>query len=521
MMRSLFAGVSALRNHQLQLDVIGHNIANVNTVGYKASTVTFHELLSQTVRDATAPLGTRGGTNPLQVGLGSQLASIRVMHTQGQVQSTERETDLAVEGEGYFILANGNERFYTRAGMFDIDRDGNLVSVGGLKVMGWVAGADGRIDTRMPLTEIVIPQTATSDPRATTQITFAGNLDARDGGLVYTPITQEPFETPDGTKVSFYYRVEPGDGFNEWKWSIVPVVDGEEKEPIAGGTLRLDASGTIVYQSSQDAVEYPVGDTTFTILPPQEGEAHGGAFRLTIKDPAEEVILDTVAAAGAPPAVQVAPIRVYDSLGTAREVAIHFHRSSTSEWRWVAYDEDGVERGSGTITFSPGGLFLAQSGSITIPGRNGANEMTITPDFSALTQFSEEPTVVAAGQDGYPAGTLRGISIDARGVISGLFSNGTTKALAQVALAAFANPAGLKKAGESLYEVSSNSGEALIGVAGTGRYGVITPRALEMSNVDLAHEFTTMILTQRGFQANSRIITTSDEMLQELVNLKR
>ncbi len=225
-----------------------------------------------------------------------------------------------------------------------------------------------------------------------------------------------------------------------------------------------------------------------------------------------------VGATYTPPPEHVTTIEVFDSLGNTHEVITTFQKVGENRWSWTV---QSPASGSGEIVFDDRGRVVSTTGSITIPGLGGAQSVQITPDFSQITQFGEPATAVANSQDGYGAGVLKSFGIDANGVIVGSFSNGLDRQLGQIALATFANPAGLIKTGETLFKVSSNSGQAVIGAAGTGMRGSINSGALEMSNVDLSQEFTDMIVTQRGFQANSRVITTSDEMLQELVNLKR
>nr|MBO2507441.1 flagellar hook-basal body protein [Bacillota bacterium] len=408
MMRSMFSGVSGLRNHQTRMDVIGNNIANVNTVGFKASRVTFRQMFSQTLQGASRPTNDRGGTNPMQVGLGMRLGSITPTFTPGNVQTTGSETDLALAGNGFFILRDGNRLIYTRAGNFIIDGEGYLVdAANGLRVQGWMAssgvlptpGAGNLRDIRIRLGEAI-------PARATTRVELADNLDAAA----------------------------------------------------------------------------------------QEGDE----VRLTLD--------------------------LWDSLGRPRSVELVFTRTAAdNHWNWAAY-YDGTKLNNGAIRFgADGSLVNVFRDSFTIPAAqlDGASAMTVNLNFSGLTQYAAPTTVKMISQDGYPAGELQRFSIDTAGVITGAFSNGITWQLAQVALAGFTNPAGLIDQGGGLFMESNNSGARVVGAAGTSGLGDIVPSSLEMSNVDLSQEFTDMIVTQRGFQANARVITTSDEMLQELVNLRR
>ncbi|ADU51098.1 flagellar hook-basal body protein [Thermaerobacter marianensis DSM 12885] len=406
MMRSLYAGISGLQNHQLRMDVIGNNIANVNTVGFKSSRVTFKELFNQTLRGAAAPAGpTRGGTNPIQIGLGTALAGIDVIHQPGNPQVTGVATDLAIQGDGFFVLQDAAGGYaYTRAGDFRLDAAGYLVNADGLRVLGWQAQG-GVLPARdaVNLGPIRVPVDMFVPAQASSRVTWSSNLDAT---------------TPTNTPL----------------------------------TRAVD---------------------------------------------------------------------VYDSLGNAHTLIFTFTRTGSNQWSWQAEDaaNPGTSLGQGTLTFGNSGLLTAGNTGTVSFTPTGAATINLQVDFSGLTQYAA-PSTLEGTADGYPAGELTSFAIDTSGTITGTFSNGTTQPIAQVALASFANPAGLLRDG-NLYWESNNSGVARIGVAGTGGRGALTPGALEMSNVDLSREFVDMIVTQRGFQANSRVITTSDEMLQELVNLKR
>jgi flagellar hook protein FlgE len=424
MLRSLFAGVSGLRNHQVRMDVIGNNIANVNTVGFKASRVNFAEALSQTIRGAQAPSEARGGMNAMQVGLGVQVGSIDTLFTQGNLQYTGNLTDLAVQGDGFLVVGDGLRRFYTRDGAIVMDADGNLVHASsGLRLMGWQADAAGTVDPAGPLTPLTIPVGAQIPPRATTLALLAGNLNAG-----------------------------------------APVYDPDDPKTAAGRWT-----------------------TTLT---------------------------------------------VYDALGNPTQLRLVFTKQGANQWQWeLFYGDEASPLTSGTLSFSdpdnPGRLSDPTGPvEVTVPLSTlapdlGSGDLTFELDFSGITQYASPSTAALQSQDGYASGSLESFAIDGNGVITGLYSNGRTQVIGQVALALFTNPGGLMKAGSNLYAESSNSGPAAVGQAGTGGRGTLTAGALEMSNVDLAQEFTNMITAQRGFQANARVITTSDELLQELISLRR
>lgn len=404
MLRSLFAGVSGLRSHQVRMDVIGNNIANVNTVGFKASRVNFAEALSQTIRGAQAPSEARGGMNPMQVGLGVQVGGVDTLFTQGNLQYTGNLTDLAIQGDGFLMVGDGLRQFYTRDGAIVMDGDGNLVHASsGLRLLGWQADATGTVDTAGPLSSLRIPVGTQIPPKATESVLFEGNLDAQ---------------------------------------------------------------GT-------------VGDQWVTTA------------------------------------------TVFDSLGNPLELVVEFEKTATNEWTWTAR-YDGTDVGTGVLTFDGSGLVTGGgTASVSFDPNTGGDLLNLSLDFTALTQYGGSSTVALRSQDGYATGSLESFAIDGNGVITGLYSNGRTQVIGQVAMALFPNPGGLLKAGNNLYAESSNSGPAAVGEAGSGGRGSLTAGALEMSNVDLAQEFTNMITAQRGFQANARVITTSDELLQELISLRR
>ena len=422
MLRSMFSAISGLRGHQEMMDVIANNISNVNTVGFKAGRVNFQDILSQTVHGATAPSGGLGSIDPAQIGLGMTVAGIDVLQTQGNLQSTGKTTDMAIQGDGFFVESDGSQTVYTRDGAFDIALDGSLANPGsGLKVEGWQADSSGKIDITQPITNLVIPIGQRTTALATSNVTLSGNVDAGATG------------------------------------------------PVAG--------------------------------PP------------------------AVAATSVP-----TTMTVFDSLGVSHSVKVTFTKTATAnEWTWAA-SKDSADTGiditasgttnQGTLSFTSGGVYSASTGTLSFTFPDGATATTPTIDLSAMTQFSG--TSQPSGQtDGFTSGTLTSFAVGDAGQLSGVYSNGQTQVLGQIALANFLNSAGLLRAGQNNFSATSASGAANIGTAGTGGRGTVTTGALEMSNVDLATQFTGMITAERGFQANSRVITTSDEMLQELVNLKR
>ena len=417
MLRSMYAGVSGLRSHQTMMDVIGNNIANVNTTGFKASTVTFQDTLSQMIGGAGAPQNATGGTNPAQVGLGVRLSAISTNFSQGASQLTGRTTDLAIQGDGMFMARSGGENLFTRQGSFSFDTNGALVTAQGAIVQGWSANAAGGINTNAPVEDIVLPVGQLLQPARTTTATLGGNL--------------------------------PADA----------------------------ADGTVVTSS----------------------------------------------------------INVYDAQGTKFPVSLTFTKNGADSWDVQATTPDANDPDNPHVIYS-GGMTFDPATGWPDSGRNIAmdfpfgvgqwNGESVNVDLGegqagGLQQFAGANSVSFESQNGSTVGFLRSFSISPGGVLTGVFSNGQTRAVGQLALANFNNPQGLEKVGDSMYRVSVNSGLAQVGTAGEGGRGNLAGGMLEMSNVDLAQEFTNLIVAQRGFQANSRIITASDELLQDLVNLKR
>ncbi len=408
----MYAAVSGLRAHQTMMDVVGNNIANVNTNGFKKSNVIFQDILSQTVNGASAPTESLGGTNAAQVGLGVQLSNISQNFGQGALQSTGRDLDMSIQGDGFFNLEQDGLQLYSRSGSFYVDATGNLVSGGGGFVQGWTADPTGVIDNTGP------------------------------GGRIRIPAGEQ----------------------------VAPVITSEVN---LGGNLPADAV---------------LGDTHFTSL------------------------------------------NVYDGQGSQVDLALTFTQSGVDEWTVSAtYGDAATPVGltDNVLTFDGAGRLVTPADFNTnipagaIPGL-GDVSLTLAGDGAGeITQLAALGSIGAVTQDGSATGQLSGLTVGEDGTITGSYSNGQVKALAQVAIAAFANPEGLERVTGTMFKSSVNSGLAQLGSASSGGRGVIAPGTLEMSNVDLAEEFTNLIRTQRGFQANSRVITTSDEMLQEIVNLKR
>nr|WP_296076672.1 flagellar hook protein FlgE [uncultured Actinoplanes sp.] len=421
MLRSLYSGISGLHAHQQMMDVTGNNIANVNTVGYKASSVQFQDTLSQMLGAAGAPQNGQGGTNPAQVGLGVRNSGIISNFSQGSQETTGRSGDMMIQGDGFFITRAGNEMMYTRAGSFTFDANGLLVSAGGEPVQGWTA-KDGIVNSAAKPDDIRMPLGSTIAPKATEKITLKGNLSSDD--------------IPD----------------------------------------------------------------------PNNPTNKGTTYTTTI------------------------PVKVYDAQGATHTVTAEFTRSAndnagsppTSTWDIVLKDDKNQ-----VISDQNNPPKLEMSGGIPVDAQG--KQLTSLPigdytvDVTDITSYSGLTDGRVFDTDGQAAGALTSLSysVSDSGQIIGVYSNGMKEVLGQVAMATFKNVTGLEKVGDSSFRATVNSGYAQVGVPGSAGMGSVVSGALEMSNVDLAQEFTNLVIAQRGFQANSRIITTSDELLQELVSMKR
>lgn len=527
MLKSLYSGVSGIQTHQVRMDVIGANIANVNTVGFKRGSVAFQELLSQTISGASAPDGERGGTNAVQVGLGVKVGSVTNQFTQGNLQYTGSNSDMAVEGNGFFVVAQGQSKLYTRAGNFSLDMDGSLVhSANGMILQGWMADDSGVVNTNSPLGNIQIPIGSTIPAKETSVIRYEQNIDSRiNGELVYQPTPMTITDGVSGQQAQVTIALTPTGNFNEWNYEVrAQGLNGAAVSGVANatGTIRVDSDGVVVATGAADATVAFGGAAAITIARPAVGAADGGFFSVSSAGDA-----GSAAMAGAFTAADSfsSSMQVYDSLGGMHEIVITLEKLANNQWVWSASSTEAgaTVSGNGTLNYDPasGRMLTGSGGPITANFGAGIGTMEITPEFSGSTQFAADHSLLAASQDGYSSGALQSFSIDNSGAINGVFSNGVIRKMATVALANFANSAGLVKEAGSFYSESRNSGEAYIGTTETGGRGRLLSGTLETSNVDLSQEFTDLITTQRGYQANARIITTSDELLQELLNLKR
>ncbi len=453
MMRSLYAGVSGLQNHQIRMDVVGNNIANVNTIGYKRNRVTFEDILYQNMSGAAAPEETKGGVNPKQVGLGMNVAAIDTIHTAGALQTTGKITDLSVQGEGFFVLKDGEKTFFSRAGNFSIDGDNTLVNPGGMKVQGWQADPMlGEINTTGTVEELKIPIGGKIEARATSTLKYRCNLNsetpAGKGKDSIHPTTYTIYDAK-GRKLNLSVEYEKV-GLNLWR-ATTSLRDGNN------AVLNVAANVNGVTGNDNPAA----ATSTFFVQ--------------------------------------------FNPNGTLRAVS-----------EAAAMDQDAVNTPNTKLSVD-----LAFTPEPNAPQQTVNIQLGTTGLLDGITQYADASSTKAIFQDGLTMGYLETIRIDKSGVITGIYSSGMKRQLGQVAMATFVNPGGLEKTGNTNFMETINSGAANVGPAGLADKGSMVAGALEMSNVDLADAFTDMIVTQRGFQANSRSITTSDQMIQELLTLKR
>lgn len=536
MMRSLYSGVSGLKNHQTRMDVVGNNISNVNTTGFKSSRVTFADTLSQTLTGASRATENRGGTNPKQIGLGSSVSAVDLLFTDGSVQSTGVNTDLCLSGNGLFVVGEGENVYYTRNGNFSFDEKGNYCTDDGLKVKGWMADDNGKLDTTAAAGFINIPADKTMAAKATAQADYSGNLNS---GTIASSISSITVTDSNGNNIALPGTRYQAAALNATTgaWASDGWAYDQSTDNYYWVTNGSTGYGTTVIKTVSLDVKDPSGATSSV-----KGLL-GGTYDTN----------PTITNPGPPPVSIPNPdntyypslattLSVFDSEGLEYTVPVLLTKVQANRWN-ISLNEGGLadsitdkdgNKIEITMTRTPAATPYLEfdtnggyaSGGATLNcvftdknGNTSATPGVITVNLGSLTQYAGSNTAHGAS-DGNAAGKLKSISVDSSGIITGTYTNGVNKQEAQVAIAQFNNAAGLTKIGGSLYTKSNNSGEPNVKTAAD--LGCkITPSALEMSNVDLATELSDMIVTQRGFQSNSKIITVSDEMIETLVNMKR
>lgn len=553
LLNSLFAGVSGLRNHQSMMDVIGNNIANVNTIGFKGSRVTFSDTFNQFVKAGTNPTETTGGTNSFQIGLGMKINSIDRNWNQGTFERTGISTDLALQGPGLFVLKSDGQNFFSRAGAFVFDADGKLVSPqNGAVVQGKVASPDGVIPPGNNLEDIIIDTNLKLPAVATTLIKWGGNLKSNSVLTRTEEVVQRgninsslpgPFETtttiydeygsPYSLKMTYTKTANPNEYTLDWEVTnreTPPVQIGTgqitplEFEEDTNGNWNLNAASVALFDGVNNRINIPSSNLDFT-------------FNATdITQNSSTSTLSLSADGNRQPNIVTGAVTVFDSLGNSHQVTLRFTKIGDNQWLFKASvpatsTDNGIEvYTTGSVTFNPDGTLDPSNISPTNPQltftpKGGANPVVLDLDFGrgfeGITQTSASSVISALSQNGAASASLSNINIDQYGNIVGIFSNGNSRTLAQVMVATFKNLNGLISVGDNMYTAYANSGEPRIGALGEETGTTVQSGALEQSNVDLSEEFTKMIVSQRGFQANARVITTADTLLQEITNLIR
>jgi len=728
--RSIYSGISGLRTHQAFMDVVGNNISNVNTIGFKAGRITFEETFSLTLRSAQSPTERMGGVNPIQLGLGTAIGSIDTLFSQGTLETTDQVTDLAIQGDGFFILSDGVTQYYTRSGALQFDAGGSLVNPNnGLRVQGVLASAKGVLPVGNPIQDIILPFGKKAPAKSTTEVSFTGNLNAgekakgtnletkpvyaveRPGrvdpgsnsnvqGLIARSsagvVTRIEGVTENATTVTVSDGLDrTGDGVitdaDGFVFTFVGVntasdvdfhslqdlVDGINNVFVAGGVanptgagayavnptglqtisaqiqtdgsirftryntnLATEGSGLMITSTNsnlQRALE-SANDTTLAPTSPSATDqfshiaaeddlltyfrdSNGVSLGLQTSD---QILIDgyvggiaisntyqtfditdgtenysqfkerirkafditseqgevTISPEGylllkgdggtanevssvnirctnrpyfnaifdstpnnwietqkAKDVLGAASSTVYDSLGQKHVLTLTFTKDSKTVNKWffeLSVNEPAEISGgqTGYISFNADGslsTFIHDGAATTVsfsPKTGAIDPVSITIEpgtvgqFDGITQLGAFTSLVASDQNGYGLGKLDSISIDNEGKITGTYTNGVSQFMGQLSIAVFNNPGGLSRGSDNTFYESANSGTPIVGYAGTSIPSIINPGALEQSNVELAQEFANMIVAQRGFQANARVVTVSDQFLTEIVNLK-
>ena len=567
MMRSLYSGVAGLKTHQTRMDVIGNNIANVNTTAYKSSSMTFSELMSQTTQKASGANATTGvgGTNAKQIGLGVKAGAINTaITTQGSAQSTGNPFDIMITGDNFFVVSNGSENFFTRDGSFYVDGAGNLAMTStGYNVMGWgVDETTGNIkqDT---VTALRIMSTAnmTYPPEATTKANISGILDQNDKDVTSAngkTVNLNFFDAKGYSYTAkFTFKQSGGDKTNEYSLELNKILDSTGKEidisKLKFGNRTQQKTETKVTLNTDaykwDGIVLKTKDGTTEVANLADIFNQDGSL-ITPQDDAaaqkQQKALDAIAKAygyegstdeflnlyitsAADPKQQLTMQNLLGNMMAGKNTDILPADGSTITMEGRYFEGTTVVFNKNTAKLESVGGSTTNLGVNAAFSQLGGNFSDITIDLSKCTNYDNKGTSTigaTSGLDGLGTGRrlgdMIGVSIWKDGKIYASYDNGMTKLLGQIATAAFANASGLEKQGDNLYSATLNSGEFDgIGVDITAGGGYMSTGQLEMSNVDLSSEFTEMITTQRGFQANSRIITVSDTLLEELTNLKR
>jgi flagellar hook protein FlgE len=504
--------LSGLNASSEALSVIANNLANMNTVGYKSSTANFQDLFYQQI-------GTSGNNNPEQVGEGVQVGSVDSQFTQGSIQATGVPTDVAIQGNGFFVVDKGGTQEFTRAGNFSVSSDGQLMTADGGQVMGYSA-VNGVVNPNSTINPITIPAGMVIPPAASTEFTVSMTLDS-DGSTGTAAASQQTgsgiapatviatggtLNFSDGTN-NFAYTAVAGDTMN----SVVAAINANPNF-----TASLAGNSLVVTAKNGQPVAFSAN---------------------TLTDAAAGTEAETFATTGTtvPAGSFSTPITVFDALGATHVLTANFTKTATNTWNYTL-TIPGADVGQGTpVTINSGTLSFNGSGQLVSPAGNVPIQITGLTDGAAplslnwnlfnasgtplVSQVSGPSAALSTQTDGFGSGSLQSISVGSDGTIEGVFSNGQTLAVGQIALASFANSQGLLKNGANNYLSSLASGQPTVGAPNTGGLGSLTGGSLEQSNVDMATEFSNLILAQRDYQANAQTVTTLDQVSQYAISM--
>lgn len=554
---AMYTGLSGLNVNQTKINVIGHNIANVNTTAFQGSRTLFQTQFSQIFSGGTAPNGTTGGVNPTQIGLGAVVGTTQRDITPGSIETTGVPSDMAIEGDGYFILTGSDGRtVYSRDGSFSLDAGNQLVSIDGRRVMGFAVDENFQI-VPGTLTPLTLPVGELSIARATGNVQFDGDLSAAgvpatqgselvsldllDGGggpatsataltdlraaadpntplfsdgaqITISGVTKGGRALPDATFAVGTDGSTLGDLAN-WLNDVLGIQTAEGVPDKPG--VQIENGRLVVRGNAGEANDLSFANDQLTIT---GGNVGGLAFSKTQSAEGSSAFTS---------------FTVYDSLGQPHVADLTFTLEDLTDsgpvWRFYAESNEnsGPARvlGTGLIRFDNNGNFVSTEGNelaMDVASSGAATPLRFALDFSSLNGLSTaESNVVMSSQDGFPPGTLSGFSVGRDGVINGTFSNGLTRPLGQIAVATFANPQGLVAEGDNLFVQGPNSGEARVVTPGTFGAGTVLGGALEQSNVDLSREFIGLVTASTGFQAASRVISTTSDLLDQLLLIVR
>jgi flagellar hook protein FlgE len=579
---ALFTAMTGLNANARQIEVVGNNVANTNTTAFKSSRLSFSTMFSRTINAGTAPADTTGGTNPYQIGLGVQTAGTQLNTQQGTISPTGDSRDLAVDGRGFFVVARGEDRLFTRAGAFRQNAEGVLTTISGERVQGYGVDENFSITTGT-LTDISIPIGQLAIAEATTEVRLRGNLNAEgalptQGSLIRlgTSTTQGLIAIPSAAPaapnvidtttrlIDIEDPARPGSGASMLSAGQSIRLRGAEKGTavLPQATLGVDGSTTIADLTrflseamgiNTDVGVNPDGRTPGVSIDPATGLISIVGNTGTVNDlTLESTSLQLLDSAGTVVGSPFVPTQLesadgesistdftaFDSLGSQVGVRVSMVLDSRSAnggttWRYFVESPDNAgvptQVGTGTVSFDSFGQPLStEPVSITIDrtGTGAITPMVFSLSFATpsggMTAYSDlEPAMAVGYRDGVPFGTLSSFSIGTDGIITGTFSNSQSRPLGQIVLATVPNPEGLQEVGSNLWQVALNSGPAAIGAPGTLGSGRISSGALELSNVDLGEEFIRLVLSSTGYSANSRVIRTTDELMQQLLVLGR